>query len=239
MSALGRALVLAAMGWPVFRAKSDKTPDVAHWKTDASTDPAAIRRMGWRADSLIGVALPVGTWALDVDDAAEWAKVGIDIGKPTQDTPHGHHWLFSGEVAQTVKKLPGTDTRTGGKGYVVCYSPSRWPSVANLQPAPPELIAALTGTTRHEQPDPDEGLGHRPEVWAFACRLRYAGARANEIYSALLQARDDGHLVALDESRPWRDGHLAQIARDASRKNSGDWTDYKPLTVRSVKRGDR
>lgn len=235
MSAKDDALALATLGWPVFKCKPSKAPATpGSWKEAASTDPASIRRMGWRADSLVGVALPPGTWALDVDDEAEWAKSGIELGQPTQATPGGgRHHLFGGQAPQTVKRLPGADTRNGGSGYVVCYDPAGWRSPDHLNLAPRELIAALSEAAKKRAPTPGEVMGTRDQIVAYTGRLRFAGATENEMRSALLQARDDGRIVALDEGRPWADEHLAAIARDIGSKPTGDWV-AKPLRVRFV-----
>src|SRR5438552_772503 len=79
----GAALALARAGWPVFPCRLDesgrKVPITERGFKDASVKE---RRVGswWTAypDALIGVALPVGTMAVDLDSY-----------KPKYDSHHG------------------------------------------------------------------------------------------------------------------------------------------------------
>jgi hypothetical protein len=103
MTTLDDALALAALGWPVFPTggPKGKTPLGGHGFKDATTDPDRIREMfsNQRAKR-VGVALPAGVWAIDVDRREELA---LNLPK-MQDTPSGgfHAVPYVGEVAQAA-----------------------------------------------------------------------------------------------------------------------------------------
>ena len=129
------ALAHAALGRRVFpflllpRAGRgfDKKP-LVKWKGVATTDEAPIR--GWWhrwPKALPGWVLPEGLGVVDVDDPAAFEAAGLALPETAhQSTPSGgSHWLYATEgrpVRQTVKEVPGADTRVGGKGWVGLYA---------------------------------------------------------------------------------------------------------------------
>ena len=143
---LSQALHLAAMGWPVFPCRG-KVPMTSHGFKDGTLDPEQIRAW-WTSKPLatIGVALPVGTMAVDVDDVDDFAAAALPLPEgPGQATPSGgyHRLLNIGERAakQTQGHFPGADTRVGGKGYVIAWEPWQWRTVDALPPAPDWALA--------------------------------------------------------------------------------------------------
>ncbi len=135
----GDALAIASQGWPVFPCVG-KRPRTPHGFKDATTDPEAIA--AWWArypDATIGVALPAGTMAVDVDDRAALKRSGLPLpDAPEQTTPGGGFHRFyrtDGVARQTVKAHPGIDTRVGGKGYVIAWQAEAF-LTPDLPPAP-------------------------------------------------------------------------------------------------------
>ena len=156
MTQLDAALDLAAKAWPVFPCGDDKRPLgtlAEHGFKDATTNPRRIK-MWWRVapDALIGVALVKNTMAVDVDNVGLFEKSGLSLPTaPEQRTRSGgFHRLYATDparvVPQTVKKHPGTDTRIGGRGYIIGWSPEIFPTPDDLPPAPTGSTTRRTST---------------------------------------------------------------------------------------------
>jgi len=241
MTHLDDAMRLASLGWPVFPCEKDKTPVgeiVERGHLDATTHPRRIQTW-WkiRPDALVGVAIPKGTIALDVDDVEAFTETGLPLDElPGQQTPRGGYHRFARadqEVKQTIKRIPGLDTRVGGKGYVIAWQPDSFPSVDQL-PGAPDWVYERLGVTAQEKriegieaTDADlllgaDGATHREDLIAYAGRLRWAGATTNEIFLALVQAREDGRIVDGRPEDPWTDEHFKQIATEMGKKKGPD-----------------
>lgn len=111
----------------------DKTPLVP-WQTtnghvsEATTDEAIIKGW-WRRwpSAWPGWVLPEGLIVADLDDPERFNETGLVLpDAPSQDTIRGggrKHLLYAGTSSrQAVKKVPGLDTRVGGKGWVGLYA---------------------------------------------------------------------------------------------------------------------
>jgi hypothetical protein len=160
MTRLADALELASKGWAVFPGElTDDVPPkkvpigslVHHGFHDATVDLEKIARFwGIRPDAYIGVAMAPDTIALDVDHAAVFEALGLELPDgPGQGTPRGgYHRFFRTDgrfIKQSVKtEFPGADTRVGGKGYVFAWEPDAFPNVAELPPAPEWLYHRAT-----------------------------------------------------------------------------------------------
>ena len=221
------AAALAARGWPVFPVrlvtrggKTEKRPLLRAWQTRATTSPGEL---DWSRADAVGVALPVGVVALDVDDVAAFAAAGLDlpVDGPGQRTPSGgYHRLFrtdGREVRQTVKELPGADTRVGGKGFLVAWE--QWEfSPGDLPPAAEIMYAARAGRDdRQGERGGAEPLGTRAELLSLAGALRASGLEEEDIYGVLARMRNDGRIVDLDPAWPWTAQDLKKIAQEAGR----------------------
>lgn len=243
MTGLDGALALAELGWPVFPGELDghvpprKVPIgslVEHGFHEATLNPRRIA-LWWRLrpDAIPAVSPPKGVVMLDVDIVDEFEAAGLELPDgPGQQTPSGgYHRFFRTDgrrVRQTVKEVPGADTRVGGKGYVFAWQPDQFPFVEELPMAPEWLYAGEDEPEREEvgsraEDDADlligsDGATHRDQVIAFAGRLRWAGSTTNEILQALRQARLDGRIVDGDEAWPWSDEDFVQVAKDLGSK---------------------
>ena len=159
------ALRYAANG-RFFPVNAAKKPLVAHWRDDASADPAAIE--GWLAKwrhCEFAWAMPADVLAVDVDvkhgknGYADFKRLAgcdaRDVMTPMATTPSGGLPLFfkaTKAYRNTVATVaPGIDTRTEG-GYVVLPLPGNGreplhPLIgATLLPAPAWLERALRQT---------------------------------------------------------------------------------------------
>jgi hypothetical protein len=161
------ALSLAARGWPVFpgRLTDDdppkKVPANSKGFKGATLERAPIE-LQWRADpeAYVGVALLPGTVGLDVDDVAKFEAAGLDLPNgPGQRTLHGgYHRLFKTDgrrVKQSVKEIPGADTRVGGLGYLFVWDADAWPDVSqglDALPDAPEWLYDPKMMARAETP---------------------------------------------------------------------------------------
>jgi hypothetical protein len=133
MSALACALRYAAAGLRLFPVNARKEPLVAHWKEDASCNPAAIE--AWcskRAHCDFGWALPADVVVIDVDrkggkdgfkDFKDRAGCNArDVPTPQASTPSGglHTFFAASKAYKNAVAIAGTgiDVRSLG-GYVV------------------------------------------------------------------------------------------------------------------------
>jgi hypothetical protein len=192
MTALTPALeIVARFQWPVLPIRPNgKAPLTRHGVTDASTDPALIRRwfMRWpEANLAIATGAP-GPQVLDIDNLEAAAGVLARLARiecPVAATARGRHLYFHGTPAGTVA-LPFGELRGRGS-YVVC-PPSTHPSgkayvwldaPRGPLPAVPALIPAPTATAgagEHQAPTTLVPLGQRhPYLRDFAVRLARAG----------------------------------------------------------------
>jgi hypothetical protein len=226
VSGLDLALHHAARGRRVFPfwlrpqagGKLGKFPAVRDWLHVASSDPDGVRAL-WRARSRArpGWRLDDDLMVVDVDEPQRFADAYLDLPVTArQQTPSGgFHMLYRTDgrpVRQTVKEIPGADTRVGGRGFVGLYHEDSFEGAVADAPewlyAPPEPTAST---------EPAE-LTTRNQLLTYAGRMRRAGAEPDEILAALLAARASGRLFDTDEARPWTDAHLKAIADDIGRK---------------------
>jgi hypothetical protein len=246
-SPLKEALRLAALGWPVLPValgkkgdKVTKTPLLSAWQRRASTDEAEVRAMAWAKAGAVGIALPVGTMALDVDDVDAFEASGLEVpethGQVTQSK--GYHRLYRTDgrpVRQTVRELAGADTRVGGHGFVVAWE--RWDFRPEDLAAAPEWLYAPKAepATRDAAPGGNNPLGTRSELIALAGSLRASGLEREDIYNVLARMANDGRIVDLDPTNPWTAQDLKVIATEA-----GKWARGEVLpapVVRKARRG--
>lgn len=201
------ALALAQRGLPIFPAKPDKSPRIDGWQTAATTDPDTIK--GWWAtwpDSLIGMPLPKGTVAVDIDKPDLYAESGPPLpATASQKTPHGEHYLYQTkqDVPQTVAAYhPSLDTRVGGKGYVIAYEPDNIPSPTSWTAAPEWL---------YEEPK-YKALAHggqHAELVSLAGTLHNARKSPDEIKAVLWAVAKD--FPTLRAGDPWQEHHIDTI----------------------------
>ncbi len=131
--------------------KYDKRPLPEHGHLDATTDETTI--IGWARkwpDAMYGWALPIGTVLADVDDREAFAATGLVLPPaPSQTTIRGgEHRLYAAANAdQTVAKIPGLDTRVGGKGWAALYSADAFQG--DPPPAPAWLVKTSGRTNGH------------------------------------------------------------------------------------------
>jgi hypothetical protein len=233
-SPLKEALRLAALGWPVLPValgkkgdKVTKTPLLSAWQRRASTDEAEVRAMAWAKAGAVGIALPVGTMALDVDDVDAFEASGLEVpethGQVTQSK--GYHRLYRTDgrpVRQTVRELAGADTRVGGHGFVVAWE--RWDFRPEDLAAAPEWLYAPKAepATRDAAPGGNNPLGTRSELIALAGSLRASGLEREDIYNVLARMANDGRIVDLDPTNPWTAQDLKVIATEAGKWARGE-----------------
>lgn len=184
------ALDLAQKGWPVFPCQLedqdgqvvpfDDATAAMHLKKvpigdltergykDATLNPKKIA-LWWRVrpDAVIGVALPKGTMALDVDEIAAFDKANLVVPEdaPRQQTIRGGYHVFfrtdGRDVRQTVKEIPGADTRVGGKGYIVAWDPDAFPEIATIPDAPDWVYGASETVLNGGSPTSGATMGIR------------------------------------------------------------------------------
>ena len=178
---------LRALGFTVFPCDPNKRPKV-RWQAQPPSK-------GWTfgPHDLIGVVMPLGTVAVDVDDPVLFEASGLDLPSTfTQRTRRsgGTHAFYrtTQPVGQTQATGKGYDTRVGGKGYVVAWEPESWFAVEDWTLAPEWLYG------RSEPPrEPSSGTiqsiprGERHDYYLrFAGRLKNAGLHdPNTMFAAL------------------------------------------------------
>ncbi len=212
------ALGYAENGWPVFPCKpGGKGPITAHGFLDATTDAATVAAWWLKdPDANIGLALPEGLAAVDVDGEEAMSSLGalgFDLpATANQRTPRGWHFIYSANgvpVRQTAGEIaPGVDIRVGGKSYLV-VGPSRlsdsgeyywetpldWERIAD---APEWLLSSPAADRLESRPmasEPSASVldgvpeGRRDDaIFRYACSLRSRKLERNEVETLVLQA---------------------------------------------------
>lgn len=187
---VGRALMLASRGLPVFPCNSNKKPTPDHGCLEASTDPDVIRSM-WmeRPGPLIGVATGTksGIDALDIDPrngGAEWYsanhdRIPVTLRHATRSG--GEHCIFKHhpDVRNRASKIAeGVDVRGEG-GYVIWWPAMGFDVVQKAEPCDwPEWILEKIKTAPP------------PEATPQASR-RPAEANGNYAMTALMRECDN------------------------------------------------
>ena len=147
---------------------------------------------------------------------------------PGQATPSGgFHRLFSTNghgAAQTVKAIPGVDTRVGGKGYIVAWDPDGLPATDGL-PAAPAWVYGERRTRKVKASFPTGGAdireGERDRaLTSLAGSMRDRGMTEDAIYAALA-VENEARCVP-----PLADRDVRRIAHSVAR--------YTPEHARSV-----
>ena len=252
MTQLEYALAIAASKWPVFPCNEDKQPLTSNGFKDASTHVRRIT-MWWTVwpDALIGVALPQGTLGVDIDDHVAFDASGLDLPPSplTQRTRSGgEHRVYKtnghGDPPQQVKVHPGVDTRVGGRGYLIAWSPDVWvlvhPNELTDSPEWPfEEVARRRARSKNavpaeEQLVGEDGVTHRTDITRWVGTLRgIANNTDDEILQLLLGRLKAGQIVDGDETRPWTPADMEQIVRGTK-----DWQGperEREFSVRRVK----
>jgi len=232
MSALDDALRLAGLGWEVFPCGTDKAPLTRHGFKDASADETDVRR--WWAehpDALVGVALPPGTWAADVDTKKTNAPPpGLSVMQRTRSKGwHGYPRL--GDARQGPR--PWGDVKAGGAGYLIAWQPAKWPAVADLVAAPTAELPLLDGGRERLDLGSEEAEcflegGRESALVSAAGQMRMIGMTANEVHAALVVMNRDRCRPPLDRSA------VVRIARSAA-----TWERGLPAPVVRYRSGSR
>jgi hypothetical protein len=161
------ALRAAARGWRCFPCNVRTKRPLVHWLSDATTDPAEIRRLfsGPWSDAALACIVPDGIIVIDVDP-----RHGGDVTMEELEAEHGaltptltaltggggsHSWYGAPDTEalrqgdSVVGK--GIDSRVAGRGYVI-LPPSRHKSggryrwagtLRTIAPAPEWLLERL------------------------------------------------------------------------------------------------
>ena len=250
----------AKMGLQIFPCNG-KVPATAHWRTDATTDPARIAEW-WSGNSgyNIGIATGNGLVVLDVDIDHEAGKYGDETLKaleqehgPLPDTwtcltgGGGVHYYFScDDPALTVGTgiAPGLDFRGTG-GYVIAppsrhangrnyeWEASSTPTSVPLAPLPDWLHKLMLGT-RTEKPASREAPGKVTE-----------GTRNAEMFKLAASLRAKG--LTIDEitaavqtanknrcNPPLDEREIETICKSTGRYERGEPAQVEPPPVLST-----
>jgi hypothetical protein len=234
------ALAHASLGREVFPFKlarargSDKwtkTP-LVRWTQVATTDEDQIRK--WSATwprAAWGWKLPLGSVVVDIDDADAFSRTGLTLPATACQTTvsGGSHHLYTGVgVRQTVKAVPGIDTRVGGKGWVGLYSPDAFTGEVALAPdwllevgdsVATAVASADVITTRHE-------------ITRLMGGWRRLGMGEKGILAELRDRLESGQISSSDPSRPWLDADLIVLAKEAAKWTPAPPVPDAPLQVR-------
>jgi hypothetical protein len=223
----GRRVFPFELGEPDGGGRRPKIPKIK-WKDGATTDEAQIRRW-WKTwpDAYPGWRLSDNIVVIDVDDPAKFEAAGLELDLKTasQVTPRGgYHLAYRGDgrpIRQTVAEVPGADTRVSDLGWVGLYDLDSFMG-RPIKPAPEFLYGPREPQGDQEGGEREE-LGTREEILRWLGGIQRAqGHTKDELYGLLLGARESGHIVALDEARPWEDSDLRAIAKEASKWSQVD-----------------
>jgi len=139
MSAIAKALELAAQGYPVFPVAVSKRPTCPCGFKDAALEPREIRRL-WRYHPAPLIGVPTGEasglFVLDIDspkhvEAAEWfERYAPYLPETRQQTTRsgGTHLFFNhhqGLRNSAGRIARGIDTRADG-GYIIAWQMQAW-----------------------------------------------------------------------------------------------------------------
>jgi hypothetical protein len=201
------------------------------WKDVATTDPGQIEawRRRWPGCAW-GWKLPVGSVVVDVDDQAAFDATGLLLPHTAwQGTVSGGtHWLYEGlDVRQTVKVVPGIDTRVGGKGWVGLYADDAFAGPVALAP---EWLLDLGPVATAVASEPGPPLRTRSEIVSMLGHLRRAGLDEPALLAALLSQYGTGRITESDPSRPWTKADFIVLAREAAKWTAGDPT-FVPVAM--------
>lgn len=210
-------------------------------------DEGVIKR--WWAkwpDAEIGVPMPEGTVAVDIDDleAVQAAEARGELYFPETEAQQtrsgGYHFFYRTDgrpVPQVVKRGGiGLDTRSGGKGYVIAYNPA--PFDVTKWPMAPEWLYASAPAQDAPARAYNAPMGTRDDVlaWLGGIALEHHEWPVSDWLVLLIQKRTEGGIVALDPARPWSNDDLAQLAGQAYEwaQDAPEWWDEWGITWENV-----
>jgi hypothetical protein len=250
-SQLEIALAHAAVGRRVFPFRlseadagghRDKTP-LVRWTAEATTDPDTIRRWATRFPTAhYGWNLEPGLVVVDIDDFAAFAGTGLELPPaPSQTTPSGgsHHLYQDDGVKQTVKAIPGLDTRVGGKGFVGLYTVDAFAGTPASAPAWLMDVGGKDASAPSVEVTEEDPVTSREELMRLMGSWRQEGKTHAEIKTLLFGMYAEGTLTESDPSRPWTKQDLEKLASEAAKWPAGEIVDaqtVRKLTVRAVAR---
>jgi Bifunctional DNA primase/polymerase, N-terminal len=222
---LAIALMLAALGVPVFPCRADKRPACSHGFKDASTDPKRIRELWALAgNAAVLVGVPTGEASgfdvLDIDprnNGDAWENTNCArLGETRihQTGGGGHHYLFShaaGVRNSAGKIAPGVDVR-GESGYAIWWPAIHDIALADIAPWPDGL---LWHVLKANEPPP------RPAVSSYTPPAEITDRRIERFIRAAL----DAVAAAVDGEKHYRLRNSAlQIGGVAARAGLSDAT---------------
>lgn len=225
------ALGLAADGWNVFALAGGKVPFAgSHGYLDASTDPEVVGAAMARPGAVPAIAIPEGRVVVDVDprNGGTCEAVGLDAADADVRTPGGgwHFYFESDGLRLRNGVLPGIDLKAKGS-YVVAPGAVlpdgrayEGRAAVKVMPADTARILGDALARRSERAASGElrELGTRDDILALLGRYARIEPQSEAVYFAMLTAaRNEGRILDLDESRPWRNEDLRALAREASK----------------------
>lgn len=201
--------------------RAEKKP-LVRWKEAATTDPDQIKKWAKQFPTArFGWVLDEGMVVVDIDDQNAFEATGLNLPLTAmQPTPSGgSHWLYTGVGArQTVKEVPGVDTRVGGLGWVGLYEKD---SFSGKVAEAPEWLLAPKETSGPTIPSEEAPLTTRNEILEMIGRWRWSGMDEAEILSGLLARYEDGRITESDPARPWTKADFEFLAKEMGRKPKG------------------
>ena len=220
------ALAIAERGFAVFPARDKRPLRGVRWKKEATTDPDSIREW-WEAwpDAEVGVPMPPDTVAVDIDDLTAVQAAGIELPPSARQWTRsgGYHLLYTtdGRQVEQVVKREGIalDTRVGGKGYVIAYDPNAF-DWTRWRPAPEWVYERGHRPSEASSSDPEAPMGTRDAILKVLGTIAaHSPIQITEgAFLALLHDwRAAGHIVDLDQQRPWTEVDFRQLADAASK----------------------
>lgn len=222
-SMLEAALIYAALGWAVFPCIG-KQPAIANGFHASTTDTVQLREWWTKwPNANIGLPIPHGWWALDVDGPVGEATLlqlirtngALPLTLAQLTGSGGQHRVFVGDARQAARFAPGLDTRVAGKGYIIA-APSihpttrrvyRWSSIAAPVDAP-DWLMAMVAPINIAEPTP---YAPPPRGTALATRReRYAQGALSRI-AAEIAATTEGNRNSALNSAWYRLGRFADV----------------------------
>lgn len=212
MATVDLALAYAAQGWAVIPLNG-KVPLTPNGVKDATTDPAAIRKMFGNRECNIGARVPANWLVLDFDkrnggspEALEaLAGTGLPQTLTVATGSEGglHLYYLRPEGKLTSRNLPpGIDLKTStgymvmpGSTHSVTGKPYAWKITQRPDALPPQIVALIV------EPKPRinlEAIAHRPSKRGLTAlvegtRWSVVGNRNNMLYWALRRSFTDGY----------------------------------------------